>query len=78
MLGVNIEPYFSIKRRVLIYFKFWESIVHHIFVPNFGYQYGTIFLNQTLGVHIDAAAVAATAAAASQRQQQQFDGYWDF
>ena len=59
MLGVNIEPYFSIKRRVLIYFKFWESIVHFIFVSNFGCQYRTLFLNQTSGVNIDAAAAAS-------------------
>ena len=59
MLGVNIEPYFSIERRVLIYFKFWESIVHLIFVTNFGCQYRTLFLNQTSGVNIDAAAAAS-------------------
>ena len=59
MLGVNIEPYFSIERRVLIYFKFWESMVHPIFVSNFGCQYRTLFLNQTSGVNIDAAAAAS-------------------
>ena len=59
MLGVNIEPYFSIKLRVLIYFKFWESIVYLIFVSNFGCQYRTLFLNQTSGVNIDAAAAAS-------------------
>ena len=58
MLGVNIEPYFSIKRRVLIYFKFWESIVHLIFVSNFGCQYRTVCLNQTSGANIDAAAAS--------------------
>ena len=58
MLGVNIEPYFSIKRRVLIYFKFWESIVHLIFVSNFGCQYRTLFLDQTSGANIDAAAAS--------------------
>ena len=56
MLGVNIEPYFSIKLRVLIYFKFWDSIVYLIFGSNFGCQYRTLFLNQTSGVDIDAAA----------------------
>ena len=94
MLGVNIEPYCSIKRRVLIYFKCWESIVypifilesnfgcsssiikhiqkyyvwwgtlsfrfgesivHHIFVLNFGCQYKTLCLKQSSGVDIDAA-----------------------
>ena len=58
MLGANIEPYFSIKRRVLIYFKFWESIVPRIFVSNFGCQYTALFLNQTSGVNIDAAAAS--------------------
>ena len=60
MLGVNIEPYYSIKRRVLINFKFGESIVHLIFVSNFGFQYRTLFLNQTSGANIDAAAAAAS------------------
>ena len=59
MLGVNIEPYFSIERRVLIYFKFWESIVHLISASNFGCQYRTLFLNQTSCVNIDAAAAAS-------------------
>ena len=60
MLGVNIEPYFSIKRRVLIYFKCWESIVHPICVSNVGCQCRTLFLNQTSGANIDAAAAAAS------------------
>ena len=59
MMGVNIEPYFSIKLRVLIYVKFWESIVYLIFVSIFGCQYRTLFLNQTSGVNIDAAAAAS-------------------
>ena len=60
MLGVNIVPYFSIKLRVLIYFKFWESIVYLIFVSIFGCQYRTLFLNQTSGVNTDSAAAAAS------------------
>ena len=58
-MGVSTEPYFSIKRRVLIYFKVWESIVHLIFVSNFGCQYRSLFLNQTSGANIDAAAAAS-------------------
>ena len=58
-LGVNIEPYFSNKRWVLICFKCSESIVHLVIVSIFGCQYRTLFLNQTSGVNIDAAAAAS-------------------
>ena len=59
MLGINTDPYFSNKRWVLIGGKFWESIVHLIVVSNCGCQHRTLFLNQTSGVNIDAAAAAS-------------------
>ena len=40
--------------------NFCESIVHLMFVSNFGCQYSTVFLNQLSDVNIDAAATAAS------------------